>query len=113
VRPDGLTEVGSSHSSVEAYESTLSEGDDKFAKSFNKTCLVLGGRHRMVSESQDLRYLSRAHKRVHTLMHRVSSDALKAAHNKQRRNKATGVDGVNKDVYGQNLDGNIACLFRA
>jgi len=36
-RPDGLSEVGSSHSSVEARESAWSEGDDKFAKTFNET----------------------------------------------------------------------------
>jgi hypothetical protein len=42
VRPDGLLEVGSSHSSVEARESAWSEGDDKFAKTLNEACMVLG-----------------------------------------------------------------------
>jgi hypothetical protein len=44
VRFKGISEVGLSHSSVEAYESTWSEGDNKSAKSQSKAYLTQRGR---------------------------------------------------------------------
>lgn len=65
----------------------------------------------MVIESEDLRYQSRTYARLHTLMHRINAETLKAVHSKQSRHKARGVDGVTKDGYGQNLDTNISNLL--
>jgi group II intron reverse transcriptase/maturase len=43
-------------------------------------------------------------------MHNVNAETLMAEHAKRNRGKASGVDGVNKDAYGENAEGNIADL---
>jgi group II intron reverse transcriptase/maturase len=44
-------------------------------------------------------------------MHYVNADTLKAEHGRQKTGKATGVDRVTKEEYGENLDGNITNLI--
>ena len=66
----------------------------------------------MEHELRDLRYLSGAHTRLQTLMYRVNAESLKDAHMKQKHHKASGVDGVSKDEYGEALDANVADLIR-
>ncbi|GHV45830.1 hypothetical protein FACS1894204_06080 [Synergistales bacterium] len=44
-------------------------------------------------------------------MNRVNEDSLKEERRKQARNKATGVDGVSKDEYGEKLEENLANLI--
>ena len=51
------------------------------------------------------------HERVQTLMHYVNKQNLIEEHRQQQRGKATGIDGVNKKVYGENLDANIDDLL--
>lgn len=60
---------------------------------------------------KDLRYLSRKHKKLQTLLNRVNEKSLKAEHHRQARRKASGVDGVTKDEYGKNVDANVADLI--
>ena len=66
----------------------------------------------MEKELRDLRYLSKTYAQVQTLMPRINEEALVAEHRKQERKKASGVDGVTKDEYGENLSDNIADLLK-
>lgn len=50
------------------------------------------------------------HPRVMGLMSRVNTETLRAAHKRQQRRKATGIDRVTKDEYGENLEGNLENL---
>jgi len=61
-------------------------------------------------ELKALSYLSRTYAQVQALMSRVNAEALKEEHGKQKRKKASGIDGVTKDEYGEELDANIADL---
>ncbi|GHV47876.1 group II intron reverse transcriptase/maturase [Synergistales bacterium] len=65
----------------------------------------------MEHELKDIRYQSKTYERLETLMNRVNEQSLKEEHRKQARNKATGVDGVTKDEYGEKLDENVANLI--
>jgi len=66
----------------------------------------------MERELRDLRYLSRTYARVQTLMPRINEETLKEEHRKQEQKKASGVDGVKKDEYGEKLEANIADLLK-
>jgi retron-type reverse transcriptase len=44
-------------------------------------------------------------------MHHVNADTLKAEHKRQKTGKATGVNGVTKEEYGENLEENIGGLI--
>ncbi|GHS99696.1 hypothetical protein AGMMS50276_23840 [Synergistales bacterium] len=65
----------------------------------------------MEHELKDIRYQSAKYERLETLMNRVNEQSLKEEHRRQARNKATGVDGVTKDEYGEKLDENVASLI--
>lgn len=65
---------------------------------------------RMTQELKEIRYQSRTHERLYTLINRVNEESLKRAHRQQVANKATGIDGVTKSEYGENLDENVANL---
>jgi group II intron reverse transcriptase/maturase len=66
----------------------------------------------MEQDAKGIRYQSAAYEKVQNLMRNVNEKALLEEHRKQSRRKATGVDGVNKDAYGENAEGNIADLVR-
>ena len=66
----------------------------------------------MERELRDLRYLSKTYAQVQTLMPRINEQSLKEEHRKQERKKASGVDGVTKDEYGENLEANVADLVK-
>ena len=65
----------------------------------------------MERELGDIRYLSRTHKKLQSLMNRVSAESIKAAHRKQESGKATGIDGIAKAEYGEKLNENAADLI--
>lgn len=46
-------------------------------------------------------------------MHRVNAETLYAAHLKQRKGKATGVDGVSREDYDRNVTENISKLVES
>ena len=48
--------------------------------------------------------------RFHSLAHLIDVAALRRAYYRQRANAAVGVDGVSKEVYGQNLEANLQDL---
>jgi group II intron reverse transcriptase/maturase len=50
--------------------------------------------------------------KVQDLMSKVNADSLIREHKKQCRNKASGVDGVTKGMYEENLNGNIDALVK-
>ena len=66
----------------------------------------------MERELKDLRYQSKMHARLQTLMNGVSKESIKEEHRQQERKKASGIDGVTKDGYGRDLNSNIANLIK-
>jgi RNA-directed DNA polymerase len=48
--------------------------------------------------------------RFHTLAHLVDEDTLRRAFDRLKGRAAVGVDGVTKEAYGQNLEGNLSAL---
>lgn len=65
----------------------------------------------MEHELKGIRYQSRVYTRLETLMNRVNEETIKAEHRRQEKKKATGIDGVNKEEYGKELDKNVADLI--
>ncbi|MBN2860089.1 MAG: group II intron reverse transcriptase/maturase [Sphaerochaetaceae bacterium] len=55
--------------------------------------------------------LSKKHRKLQTLMHYVNADSLMREHELQRGKKASGVDRITKEEYGQQLDTNIEDLL--
>jgi len=51
------------------------------------------------------------HERMQTLMHYVNKQNLIEEHRQQQKGKATGIDGVGKEAYGENLEANIDDLL--
>lgn len=66
----------------------------------------------MKHELKPIRYQSNKHKTLHTLINRVNEERLIEAHFKQLARKAVGVDGMTKDEYGKNLEGNVKDLVQ-
>lgn len=54
---------------------------------------------------------ARKHEKVQTLMHYVNKGNLLMEHYAQKHGKASGIDGVTKDRYNENLHGNIENLL--
>lgn len=65
----------------------------------------------MEHELKGIRYQSRTYARLETLMNRVNEEAIKEEHLKQKKKKASGVDGITKDEYGKELDKNVSDLI--
>lgn len=65
----------------------------------------------MVNERKDIKYQIEHGYKLQTLMHKVNKETLKLQHDKQLRNKASGIDGVTKEEYGNNLDNNLENLI--
>lgn len=104
--------VGSSHSSDETCESRWSEGEDISFVSFDETLGTLEALLKVVNEEKEIWELSGTHKRLQTLIHHVNKDSLKEEHQRQRGNKASGIDGMTKAEYSRNLDDNIDDLLK-
>lgn len=65
----------------------------------------------MEQESKGIRWQSENRQKVQNLMYLVNETTLRAEHRKQSGQKATGVDGVTKDAYGEHLNENLADLI--
>lgn len=65
----------------------------------------------MEHELKGIRYQSRTYTRLETLMNRVNEETIKEEHRRQEKKKASGIDGVTKEVYGKELDKNAADLI--
>ncbi len=106
-----MSEVGLSHSSDEVGESLWSEGDNKFCEFQEETCKTQEVCKSVGKELKDIGYQSKTYAKVQTLMNHVNEETIKDEHRKQVKKKATGVDGVGKEKYGEELDKNVKELI--
>jgi group II intron reverse transcriptase/maturase len=65
----------------------------------------------MEQDAKGIRFQSVKYPKVQNLIHNVNAETLMEEHKKQRRKKATGVDGINKDAYEENVEKNMAELM--
>ena len=65
----------------------------------------------MEKEKAEIASLVEKYGRVQSLMKYVNSDTLKESYRKQPKGKAVGTDGITKEEYGENLEGNIENLL--
>lgn len=66
----------------------------------------------MEYELKDIRYQSQTHKKLLSLINRVNPTSLMIAHEKQKRQKAAGVDGVVKTDYDEHVVDNVVALTK-
>lgn len=71
-----------------------------------------GGGQEMENAYERIAELARKHEKVQTLMHYLNKENLKEVHKRQLKGKATGIDGVSKEIYGENLDSNLEELLK-
>ena len=64
----------------------------------------------MEQEQKGISYQSKKYAKLETLINRVNEESLENAHKEQGSRKATGVDGVTKAEYGENLEANVRDL---
>jgi group II intron reverse transcriptase/maturase len=65
----------------------------------------------MVKEKAEIANLVEKYGRVQSLMKYVNKETLKEAYKKQPKGKAVGVDGVTKEIYGEQLESNLDSLL--
>lgn len=65
----------------------------------------------MSNERKDIRTQIQQGYKLQTLMHMVNEETLLEQHNKQPMDKATGIDGVSKEIYDVNKEQNIEDLI--
>ena len=65
----------------------------------------------MEKEKAEIASLVEKYGRVQSLMKYVNSDTLKESTESSRKGKAVGTDGITKEEYGENLEGNIENLL--
>ena len=65
----------------------------------------------MENERKDIKYYAQRNIKVENLIHLVNKERLKEQHNKQQKNKASGIDKVTKEEYDKNLEENINNLI--
>ena len=65
----------------------------------------------MKQEPKAIRYQSRKNQKLTTLINIVNEKTLMAAHKRQVADKATGIDGVTKEIYGQYAEQRIGRLI--
>jgi group II intron reverse transcriptase/maturase len=65
----------------------------------------------MEHELKGIRYQSKTYARLETLMNRVNEEAIEEQHQKQKRKKTPGTDGMTKDEYGRELNRNATELI--
>lgn len=66
----------------------------------------------MERELKGIRELSFKYDKLTTLINRIDASSLMVAHEEQCSRKASGIDGVTKQIYGENLIGNVTELVR-
>ena len=66
----------------------------------------------MEHELKDIRYQSQTHKKLLSLINRVNPTSLMIAHEKQKRQKAAGVDGVVKTDYDEHEEDKVVALTK-
>lgn len=66
----------------------------------------------METKTEGIRKQSAKYSRVQNLMRNVNEETLMSEHRKQSRRKAVGADGVSKEQYDENAEGNIKELVQ-
>ena len=66
----------------------------------------------MENERKDIKYYAQRNMRVENLIHLVNKERLKEQHNKQHKNKASGIDKVTKEECEKNLEDNLDNLIK-
>lgn len=64
----------------------------------------------METEMERIAEIARKHNKVQTLVHNINVDSLRAKHKIANSKKATGIDGVTKALYEENLEDNLQHL---
>jgi group II intron reverse transcriptase/maturase len=62
-------------------------------------------------ELKGIRYQSKTHQRLQTLINYINAESIKEEHLKQIKGKAAGIDGVTKAEYNVKLDENVKGLI--
>lgn len=65
----------------------------------------------METKRRDIKYQIEQGYKLQTIMHYVNKETLIKQHEKQQSNKASGIDGVSKEKYEENLESNIENLL--
>lgn len=65
----------------------------------------------MANAFEEIALQAEKHNKVQTIMHYVNKESLIMEHIKQTSGKAMGIDGVNKETYGEQLEENIDNLL--
>lgn len=65
----------------------------------------------MENERKDIRTLAKKYDKLQTLMCYVNKETLLEQHKKQMKGKASGIDGVTKEQYDENVEENIGMLL--
>ena len=65
----------------------------------------------MGNERKDIRTLAKKYDKLQTLMCYVNKETLLEQHKKQMKGKSSGIDGVTKEQYNENIENNIEDLL--
>lgn len=65
----------------------------------------------MENERKDIRTLAKKYDKLQTLMCYVNKETLMKQHKKQMKGKASGIDGMTKEQYNENVENNIEDLL--
>lgn len=65
----------------------------------------------METKRKDIKYQLEKGYKLQTLMHKVNKETLIMQHERQKKDKATGIDNITKEQYGENLEENIDILI--
>jgi group II intron reverse transcriptase/maturase len=65
----------------------------------------------METKRKDIKYQIQQGYKLQTIMHYVNRETLMKQHEKQQKNKASGIDGITKEKYEENLEYNISNLL--
>lgn len=65
----------------------------------------------MENERKDIKYYAQRNIKVENLIHLVNEETLKAQHEKQQKNKASGIDKMTKEEYEININERIGNLI--
>lgn len=66
----------------------------------------------MENERKDIKYQIEHGYKLQTLIHKVNEETLKEQHRKQQKNKASGIDGITKEQYDEDLNNNLNNLVK-
>lgn len=89
----------------------VEERGKHIVRSESKTSVTQEVAIEMANEFEGIALQAKKHKKVQTIMHYVNKQNLIQEHRKQKRRKAKGIDNIDKDEYGIQLEENIERLI--